>query len=127
MEEMTPEERKDNFLEIVKGYTEEQARQEASRCLECGCHDYYECKLIQYANQYQVKPERLAGEVHKIEFSDEHPFILRDPNKCILCGLCVRACEEVVGVGALGFVQRGFDTVVLPALGRPLQEAGCIS
>lgn len=127
MEEMTPGERKDNFLEIVKGYTEEQARQEASRCLECGCHDYYECKLIQYANQYQVKPERLAGEVHKIEFSDEHPFILRDPNKCILCGLCVRACEEVVGVGALGFVQRGFDTVVLPALGRPLQEAGCIS
>ncbi|MDY5649417.1 MAG: FAD-dependent oxidoreductase, partial [Lachnospiraceae bacterium] len=66
MEEMTPGERKDNFLEIVKGYTEEQARQEASRCLECGCHDYYECKLIQYANQYQVKPERLAGEVHKI-------------------------------------------------------------
>lgn len=127
MEEMSPQERKDNFLEIVKGYTEEQARQEASRCLECGCHDYYECKLIQYANQYQVKPERLAGEVHKIEFSDEHPFILRDPNKCILCGLCVRACEEVVGVGALGFVQRGFDTVVLPALGRPLQEAGCIS
>ena len=50
-----------------------------------------------------------------------------DPNKCILCGLCVRACEEVMGVGALGFVQRGFDTVVLPALGKHLADTGCIS
>ncbi len=127
MEQLSPEERKDNFIEVVKGYTEEQAVAEASRCLECGCHDYYECKLISYANQYDVKPERIAGEINKIEFEDPHPFIERDPNKCILCGLCVRACEEVMGVGALGFVQRGFDTVVLPALGKCLEETGCIS
>lgn len=127
MEQLSAEERKDNFIEVVKGYTEEQAREEASRCLECGCHDYYECKLVSLANQYDVKPERIAGEINRTEFKDEHPFIERDPNKCILCGLCVRACEEVMGVGALGFVQRGFDTVVLPALGKPLEETGCIS
>ena len=62
-----------------------------------------------------------------MEFHDEHPFILRDPNKCILCGLCVRACDEVMGVGALGLVKRGFDTVVMPALEQPLTETGCIS
>lgn len=127
MEQLSPDERRDNFIEVVKGYTEEQAREEASRCLECGCHDYYECKLVNLANQYQVKPDRIAGEIHRTEFEDPHPFIERDPNKCILCGLCVRACEEVMGVGALGFVQRGFDTVVLPALGMPLAETGCIS
>ncbi|MCD8365859.1 MAG: FAD-dependent oxidoreductase [Clostridiales bacterium] len=128
LQQLSPEERKDNFLEVVAcGLTEEQARTEASRCLECGCHDYFECKLVAYANQYDVKPERLAGEVKKTEFDDPHPFIQRDPNKCILCGLCVRACEEVMGVGALGFVQRGFDTVVLPALGKRLEETGCIS
>lgn len=127
MEQLSAKERKDNFIEVVKGYTKEQARAEASRCLECGCHDYYECKLVSLANQYDVKPDRIAGEINRTEFEEEHPFIERDPNKCILCGLCVRACEEIMGVGALGFVQRGFDTVVLPALGRPLQETGCIS
>ena len=127
MKQLSAEERKDNFTEVVKGYTEDQAVKEATRCLECGCHDYYECKLVSFANQYDVKPERLEGEVKKTDFEDNHPFIVRDPNKCILCGLCVRACEEVMGVGALGFVQRGFDTVVLPALGQNLEAAGCIS
>ena len=115
--QLSAEERKDNFCEVVySGYSEEQALADASRCLECGCHDYFECKLIDFANQYDVHPERLAGEVNKIEFNDDHPFIMRDPNKCILCGLCVRVCDEVMGIGALGLVKRGFDTVVKPTL-----------
>ena len=63
------------------------------RCLECGCGDYFECKLVDFANRYDVKPDRVAGDKHCIEYEDEHPFIIRDPNKCILCGLCVRACD----------------------------------
>ena len=125
---LSPEERRDNFTEVVPmGFTAEQAEQEANRCLECGCHDYFECKLIDLANQYDVKPDRLAGEKNAVEFEDDHPFIVRDPNKCILCGLCVRMCDEVVGVGALGLVNRGFDTVVKPSLEKPLIESGCIS
>lgn len=126
--QLTPEQRKDNFSEVIPcGFTEDQAVEEASRCLECGCHDYYECKLIDFANQYDVKPDRFAGDINKVEFEDDHPFIVRDPNKCILCGLCVRVCEEVVGVGALGLVNRGFDTVVKPNMEKPLAESGCIS
>lgn len=126
--QLSAEERKGNFSEVIPcGFTEEQAVAEASRCLECGCHDYFECKLIDYANQYDVHPERFAGEKHTIEYEDEHPFIVRDPNKCILCGLCVRVCEEVVGVGALGLVNRGFDTVVMPNMGKSLADSGCIS
>ncbi len=127
MEQLTPDERKDNFVEAAKGYTMDQAVEDASRCLECGCHDYYECKLYSLSNQYDVHPERIAGEVENTEWDDPHPFIERDPNKCILCGLCVRACDEVMGVGALGLVERGFDTVVLPALGHHLEDTGCIS
>lgn len=127
MEQMEAVERKDNFTEVVFGYDEEQAMKEASRCLECGCHDYFECKLIDFANQYDVKPDRFAGEVNRVEYEDDHPFILRDPNKCILCGLCVRVCDEVMGIGALGLVHRGFDTVVKPSLELPLAESGCIS
>ena len=62
-----------------------------------------------------------------IEFEDDHPFIVRDPNKCILCGLCVRVCDEVMGVGALGLVDRGFDTVVKPNMEKSLCESGCES
>ncbi len=126
MEMLSPDERKGNFSEVVQGFSEEEAMADASRCLECGCHDYFECKLVDYAGQYDVKPDRFAGDINKIEYKDEHPFILRDPNKCILCGLCERVCEEVMGVGALGLVHRGFDTVVKPAMEKPLAESGCV-
>ena len=126
--QLSPEERKDNFTEVIPAaYTAEEAEAEASRCLECGCHDYFECKLIDLAHQYDVKPERFAGDKNTIEFEDDHPFIVRDPNKCILCGLCVRVCDEVMGIGALGLVHRGFDTVVKPNLEKPLAESGCVS
>jgi len=127
MDHLAPEERKDNFTEIVFGYDTLDAMGEADRCLECGCHDYFECKLIDFANEYDVHPDRFAGDKNNIEFDDDHPFILRDPNKCILCGLCVRVCDEVMGTGALGLVNRGFDTTVKPTLEKPLEESGCVS
>ena len=128
MPQLRAEERKDNFSEVIPdGYTAEEAEAEASRCLECGCHDYFECKLIDLAHQYDVDPDRFAGDKNKVEYEDNHPFIVRDPNKCILCGLCVRVCDEVMGVGALGLVNRGFDTVVKPNMEKPLVESGCIS
>ena len=127
-DQLSAKERKDNFTEVVfGGLTMDQALAESSRCLECGCHDFFECKLIDYANLYNVEPERLEGEMHAVEFEDDHPFIVRDPNKCILCGLCVRVCDEVMGVGALGLVHRGFDTVVKPTLEQPLLTTACES
>ena len=128
MPQLTPEQRKNNFSEVIPdGYTPEEAEAEASRCLECGCHDYFECKLIDLAHQYDVEPCRFAGDKNTIDYDDEHPFIVRDPNKCILCGLCVRVCDEVMGIGALGLVHRGFDTVIKPNLEKPLELSGCIS
>lgn len=127
MPHLSPAERRNNFNEVNLGFDEEAAKRDAMRCLECGCHDVFECKLIQYANEYNVEPQRLSGEVHKRQGEDTHPFIMRNPDKCILCGLCVRVCEEVMGVTALGLVNRGFDTIVKPALDLPLNKTGCIS
>ena len=124
--ELAPEIRRTIFLESP-GYTQEQAIADASRCFECGCKDYYECKLVKFANMYDVKPERFMGEMQKHKEETGDKYIVRDPNKCILCGLCVRVCDEVMGVGVLGFVDRGFDTIVLPALKKNLSESGCIS
>jgi formate dehydrogenase major subunit len=122
-----PAERRRDFGEVTPGLSEEEARREATRCLECGCHDYFECKLIDYANQYTVAPQRLVGQVHHREMLQDHPFIRRNPDKCILCGLCVRICDEVVGATALGLVDRGFDTIVKPALDLRLQDTDCLS
>jgi len=127
MPHLAPEERKDNFREVVLGYSEQDAKKEAMRCLECGCKDFFECKLIAYANEYDVKPQRFKGEVHHNKYQDDHPFIDRNPDKCILCGLCVRVCEEVMGVTALGLINRGFDTIVKPEFDLPLRETACIS
>ena len=74
-------ERKNDFLEINYGLSEEEAKHEANRCLECGCHDYFECKLIQYANDYNVKPEKFDGTIHHHEQENNHPFIHRNPDK----------------------------------------------
>ncbi len=75
----------------VKGFfTVEEAQAEAKRCLECGCLDYFECRLLQYAREYQVKPERWQGIKRDYIPLEMHTFMSRDMNKCILCGVCVR-------------------------------------
>lgn len=123
-----PEERCQDFREVSPGYREDEAMAEALRCLECGCQAYFDCRLLAYANQYDVVPGRLQGARHQEELLRyEHLFIQRDANKCILCGLCVRICDEVMGVGALGLVERGFDTTVKPEFGLPLYDMECIS
>ena len=124
---LSPETRRDNFLEFTETIEACDAQQDAWRCLECGCHDFHECKLIATADDYNVKPDRFRESVSPTSFEDDHPFILRDSNKCILCGLCVRICDEVVGSGALGLVNRGYDTIVKPPFGDMLKDTSCIS
>ena len=120
-------ERRRDFSEISSGFRGEEARKEASRCLECGCIDFFECKLLSYASQYQVQPNKYGGAPRKRARDDDHPFIKRNPDKCVLCGLCVRICDEVTGSAAIGLVNRGFDTLVRTAFDDDLREAGCIS
>lgn len=114
MPQRAPEERKRDFEEINLGFDIETAEKEAKRCLECGCHDYRECRLIRYANMYGVCPSRFDGEKHNCRKERKLVSIERDQNKCILCNLCVRICDEDVGKGILGLVGRGFKTVIKP-------------
>ena len=127
MPHMAPAERKINFKEVNFGFSEEMAKAEANRCLECGCHDYFECKLISYANDYDVKPSRFAGEKHNRNQENANDLIARNTDKCVLCGLCVRVCEEVMGKSAIGLINRGFNTLVEPELSKPLKETACIA
>ena len=120
-----PDYRKGNFEAVINGFTEEQARSEAKRCLECGCHDFEDCKLIRYANLDPINPERLAGEKHECFKEERLVSIERDQGKCILCNLCVRTCKEEAEKGILGLVGRGFKTVIKPEFENSEVIAGC--
>lgn len=127
MPHRTAEERRRDFEEINLGFSDEDARREASRCLECGCHDYESCTLIKCANRYPIKPQRLKGATHNCDVETKLVCIERNQGKCILCGLCVRTCEEVAKKGILGLVGRGFPTVVKPEFNNPQTISGCAS
>lgn len=122
---LSPEERKNNFKPIYYGFSDEVARKEASRCLECGCHDYYDCRLIKYANWFDVDPAKFPGEVHKRDFIEIADVIEHNPNKCVLCGLCYRTCEEVAKKTFIGLYNRGFNTTINPMFPKAEAAAYC--
>ncbi|UCF95839.1 MAG: FAD-dependent oxidoreductase [Spirochaetaceae bacterium] len=128
MRVVSPEKRKSNFNEIERGFTEKQALREAARCMECGCQDVEECKLKSYAQEYGADPVHFTGEIQRHPIDQTHPYISRDPAKCILCGRCIRICLEVQGLGVLGYVNRGFQSVVTPTFSMPFgDDPLCIS
>ena len=122
---LAPEVRNKNFDEVSLGFTEEEAQAEASRCLECGCREYYKCKLLNVAQRYDIDPDRFKGEMPQKYTHDENAFIERNTAKCILCGLCVRSCREVMDIHALGLMGRGFSTEPSPAFALPLDQTKC--
>jgi len=123
-----PAEDRTNFNEVELGYDNEQvAKNEAERCLECGCSEFFTCDLKEYSTQYNAEQLKYSGDYHAQEIDFSHPFIEIDNNKCILCARCVRICKEVVGANALGLVNRGFDTYVAPSMGKSLTETNCES
>ena len=123
--EQDPNVRNKNFDEVSLGFTEEEAQAEASRCLECGCREYYKCKLLNVAQRYDIDPSRFKGEMPQKYTHDENAFIERNTAKCILCGLCVRSCREVMDIHALGLMGRGFTTEPAPAFALPLDQTKC--
>lgn len=98
----------------------------ANHPLDClTCQKNGECKLQEYCYRYNVKTTSFQGEKHQYDIEDSNPFIVRDMNKCILCGQCVRVCDEVMGRSVYSFINRGFNTKVAPGLDETLAEANC--
>ena len=100
----------------------------AAHCRDCTtCVKSGECKLQDLAHSmgiYKVRYDNY-NEMRPIDYSS--PAIVRDPNKCILCGNCVRVCSELQGIGVLGFANRGTEATVTPAFEKTLSETDCVS
>lgn len=94
-------------------------------CLTCGRNN--SCELQDLARQFGIDEKRFAPMVRDLPLDSSSPAIVRDHNKCILCGRCVQVCRDVQGVGAIGYANRGPATVVTPAFNRDLEKVACVA
>lgn len=114
----------DPLQEFNLGLDSEQVLRDAARCMECGCPDLHECRLRRYAVEYEASPDRYVGS-HISRIEEVNPFYTRNMDKCILCGRCVRACDEIAGFHAIDFVRRGFEGTIGAEYLRPIETSEC--
>ncbi|NLP44059.1 MAG: FAD-dependent oxidoreductase [Peptococcaceae bacterium] len=127
MPKLPLEERQNNFKKVELGLDEQTAREEARRCLRCGCHVRYDCDLRKEASAHNIQFVQPVHERPYIPLVADHPIIVRDHNKCISCGRCIAACAEVEGPDILTFYMKHGRQLVGTKSGLPLDQTDCVS
>ena len=90
------------------------------------CDEGNRCELRKIATDMGIAEVRFSPMRHYYPIEDTNPFIERDLTKCILCGKCVRGCQELQEVGAIDYAYRGFDSIPATSLEVPLEQSPCI-
>ena len=99
----------------------------SNHCRDCtACQKSGHCKLQEYALQYGVRNFRFNNLRTEYDIDDSSPSIVKDQSKCILCGECVRMCNEIQTVGAIDLTKRSSRASVSTFFEEPLAESGCI-
>ncbi|MDR1388506.1 MAG: [FeFe] hydrogenase, group A [Treponema sp.] len=99
----------------------------ANHCRDCTvCGNNGRCKLQELAERFNISAVRFPNTASAPAIDDSSLCITRDKNKCILCGDCVRMCNEIQAVGAIDFARRGADMKVSPVFGRPIAASPCV-
>ncbi|MFN8206243.1 MAG: [FeFe] hydrogenase, group A [Bacteroidales bacterium] len=93
-------------------------------CLYCERNG--NCELQKLAEELFVRERRIPGSKTRYKLDKSSPSIVREPSKCILCGRCVRVCEEVQGVSTFDFAFRGSNTQIAAAFSKDLNFSNCI-
>lgn len=94
-------------------------------CLYCERNG--NCELQSFAEQLNVRERRFTGKKNKYKTDPSGSSIVRDPAKCILCGRCVRTCDEIIGACTLGFIGRGNKTIIGPSFNKQINLSSCIA
>ncbi|HET7676320.1 MAG TPA: FAD-dependent oxidoreductase [Candidatus Limnocylindrales bacterium] len=142
---MSPEIRRESYVEYEIPYSQQEAMAESKRCLQCTCEAIGYCDLRRQGIEYgttlktlepqnggafsfrSVGENRFTGTNHDYIRDDSHAFILREPSRCIDCGRCANVCKEVVGAACYDFMRTGFDTLVTTPLDMSLNTTPCVS
>ena len=95
---------------------------DCTTCIRSG-----ECELQNLARRLSVKSVRFDNYKRHLPTDTSSPSIVRDPNKCILCGDCVRMCGNVQKVSAIDIAKRGTRAIVTPAFGKGLGQSDCVN
>lgn len=93
-------------------------------CLVCSRHG--ECELQDLSRQLGIRQIRFAGDKRDMPLDESSHSVVRDPNKCILCGRCVRVCEQTQAVHAIGVANRGSDSIVTTPFNHGLADGPCV-
>ncbi len=97
-------------------------------CLTCAKNN--ECKLQEIASYLGIQRDDLGSlrcSTIDLEKDESNPFFDRDLKKCVLCGICVRTCSEMLGVNAVDFGFRGYNTKITTFADKPIMESACVS
>lgn len=99
----------------------------ANHCRDCTtCSNNGRCRLQELAMRFNITGVRFPNTATEPKIDSSSVCITRDANKCILCGDCVRMCNEVQRVGAIDFAHRGSRMAISCAFGRPIAESPCV-
>jgi NADH-quinone oxidoreductase subunit G len=99
----------------------------AHHCRDCTtCNNNGSCKLQGLAKRFNIQGVRFPNTAEGNNIDDSSPCITRDQNKCILCGDCVRMCNEIQAVGAIDFAHRGADMAVSTVFRKTLADSPCV-
>lgn len=91
------------------------------------CYKNTVCKLQTLSKNFGIEKVRFHQTHKNLPLDFSSPSLVRNPNKCILCGDCVRMCAEVQGIGAIDFSHRGHKACVMPAFGKDLAQVECVN
>jgi ferredoxin len=104
------------------GFTADEARRDARRCLHCDCREQADCRLRDWAERYGARPAAWRGERRVFEQQRHEAGVIYEPGKCIACGLCVQITQRAGEELGLTFVGRGFKVKVAVPFDRPLDD-----
>ena len=124
MKEAHADERLEPAAGKLPGFSEKEAMTEAARCMHCDCRKVDNCKLRDYADEYQIERRKyLTGERKTIRKLFTHESIVYEPEKCIRCGLCVDIAKAEKELEGLSFIGRGFIVKIEVPFSGHLEKA----